>query len=140
MEALPVDLSHPSVQFYLALVRLQVLTPLSLLLNISSILICSFVAQPSLTYLLHSHPTALTPNAHSISVYILAIWIAQIGYCVLLVTARKEETKKAMVSAVGLALVSANFVMALWAIAFVSDDLTYSNQPLNMKEFAFLLR
>ncbi|KAF4612903.1 hypothetical protein D9613_011131 [Agrocybe pediades] len=119
MDALPLDLSHPSVQFYLALVRLQVLTPLSLLLNIASLLICAILAQPSIPYLLHSHPTALTPNAHAIAVYVMAVWIAQIGYCVLLVTARKEETKKAMVSAVGMALVGANCVMALWAIAFI---------------------
>lgn len=43
----------------------------------------------------------------------------QVGYCVLLVLATKPETKKALVKAVGLSLVLSNFVMAIWAIAWV---------------------
>ncbi|KDR77227.1 hypothetical protein GALMADRAFT_66282 [Galerina marginata CBS 339.88] len=119
MEALPLDLSHPSVKFYLALVRLQVLTPLSLLINIATTLICTLVANPSIAGVAHLYPTSLTPNSHAISAYVGLIWLAQVGYCVLLVVARKEETKKAMVSAVGLGLVFANVVMALWAVAFI---------------------
>ncbi|KAH9474732.1 hypothetical protein JR316_0013197 [Psilocybe cubensis] len=119
METLPVDLSSPAIKFYLALVRLQVLTPLSLLLNIASILVCTLVANPSIREVSRLHPTAITPNSHAMAIYIGTIWLGQIGYCVLLVLARKDETKRAMVSAVGLALVFGNIVMGLWAIAFV---------------------
>jgi len=119
MDALPIDLSNPAVKFYVALVRLQVLTPLSLLINVATVLICAFVANPSIAGVARLHPTSLTPNFHVISAYVGLIWLGQLGYCVLLVLARKEETKKAMVNAVGFALVVANVVMALWAVAFV---------------------
>lgn len=39
------------------------------------------------------YPTAITPKPSMIAIYILAIYIGQIGYCVLLVLARKHETK-----------------------------------------------
>ena len=48
MEALPLDMSHPAVREYLSLVRLQVLTPLSLLINIATIAVCAAVVNPSI--------------------------------------------------------------------------------------------
>ena len=72
-----------------------------------------------------------------IAIYLIAIYLGQIGYCVLLVIARKPETKvssmlvchsentpyvehqNTLVKGVGLPLVFANFVMAFWAIAWV---------------------
>ena len=68
MENLPLDTSHPAVKEYLALVRrvdhtytfwsprkskgvvyrLQVLTPLSLLINIATLMVCTFMLDPNL--------------------------------------------------------------------------------------------
>lgn len=66
MESLPVDMSNPAVQEFLSLVRsvlsplaavfadpphidsLQVLTPLSLLVNIATVLVCSAIVRPSI--------------------------------------------------------------------------------------------
>jgi hypothetical protein len=48
MESLPIDLDNPAVKDYLALIRLQVLTPLSLLINISTVLVCSLIVKPSI--------------------------------------------------------------------------------------------
>ena len=67
MENLPIDTSHPAVREYLALVRsvpvfektayteltwscdrLQVLTPLSLLINIATLMVCTFMLDPNL--------------------------------------------------------------------------------------------
>ena len=127
MDALPLDLSNPAVKFYLALVRLQVLTPLSLLINVAAIITCAFVANPSIAGVARLHPTSITPNSHAISAYMGLIWLGQLGYCVLLVFARKEETKRAMVNAVGFALVFANVVMALWAVAFVRSTLSHDS-------------
>ena len=67
MENIPIDTSHPAVREYLALIRcvrsscndhhrgahndglrLQVLTPLSLLINIATVTICTFLLSPNL--------------------------------------------------------------------------------------------
>lgn len=39
------------------------------------------------------YPTSLTPSPSLIGTYIGAIYIMQVGYCVILVLARKNETK-----------------------------------------------
>ncbi|OAX38340.1 hypothetical protein K503DRAFT_166279 [Rhizopogon vinicolor AM-OR11-026] len=121
MESLPVDVSHPAVRDYLSLVRLQVLTPLSLLINIASLLVCSLIVSPSAGDIMKSHPTSISPSPRIIAAYVVAIFLGQIGYCVLLVIARKPETKAALVKAVGLSLVVANWLMALWAISWVLE-------------------
>jgi hypothetical protein len=93
MDTLPLDTSHPAVQDYLALVRLQVLTPLSLLLNIASVVVCATITSPNIHNIANLHPTAISPKFVFIAVYVLAIYVGQIGYCVLLVLASKPETK-----------------------------------------------
>jgi hypothetical protein len=40
-----------------------------------------------------SHPASISPWAPAIATYIFAIYLGQIGYCILLVIARKPETK-----------------------------------------------
>lgn len=83
------------------------------------------------------YPTSISPLPAMIAVYLVAIYICQIGYCLLLVLARKPETKvcisfkrrtaandqstqqRTLVRGVGLPLVFANWVMAGWAIAWV---------------------
>ncbi|KXN89778.1 hypothetical protein AN958_05318 [Leucoagaricus sp. SymC.cos] len=119
MESLPIDVNNPAVRDYLSLTRLQVLTPLSLVINIASVLICSVMVNPSIGGVSRSRPTAISPNAYSIGIYILVLYVMQIGYCVLLVLASKPETKKALIKAVGLSLVLSNFIMAAWAITWV---------------------
>jgi len=93
MEALPIDMSHPAVQDFLALVRLQVLTPLSLLINVATVVVCVFLANPSITAVFQLYPTSITPNATAIGIYVAVIYLGQIGYCLLLVLAKKPETK-----------------------------------------------
>lgn len=93
MEALPIDTSHPAVQDYLALVRLQVLTPLSLLINIAAVAVCAFLANPSIAGVSRLYPTSITPNSAVIGAYVAVIYLGQIGYCLLLVLATKSETK-----------------------------------------------
>ncbi|KAI0943760.1 hypothetical protein AcW1_002845 [Taiwanofungus camphoratus] len=93
MESLPIDTSHPAVRDYLALIRLQVLTPLSLLINIATVIVCSVVLHPGLSQISELYPSSIAPDPSLIAIYITAIYIGQIGYCVLLVFARKQETK-----------------------------------------------
>ncbi|EKM75927.1 hypothetical protein AGABI1DRAFT_131825 [Agaricus bisporus var. burnettii JB137-S8] len=121
MDALPLDTNHPAVREYLALTRLQVLTPLSLVINLATFLVCAIVVRPSLSGVSHLWPTAISPNTPIIGIYILALYLMQVGYCILLVLANKPETKKALIKGVGLSLVFSNFVMAIWAITWVME-------------------
>ncbi|KAG0698943.1 hypothetical protein DFH29DRAFT_983708 [Suillus ampliporus] len=121
MDSLPIDVSHPAVRDYLSLIRLQVLTPLSLLINIAAVLVCSVIVKPSAGSVIKSHPTSISPSPSLIAAYVAAIFLGQIGYCILLVMARKPETKTTLVRAVGLSLVFANWLMALWAISWVLE-------------------
>ncbi|KAJ8700787.1 hypothetical protein PTI98_003777 [Pleurotus ostreatus] len=93
MNELPIDMNNPHVREYLLLIRLQVLTPLSLLINIGSVLTCSLVADPSIRGIFRLYPAPISPKAVVIGAYVLLIYAAQIGYCVLLTAARKPETK-----------------------------------------------
>ncbi|KAF7309632.1 hypothetical protein MIND_00334300 [Mycena indigotica] len=121
MEELPIDWSHPALRQHLALVRLQMTTPLSLLINIACIVICSTLVNPSLQTISKLNPTPISPRPSVILVYVALIYLSQIGYCALLVLARKPETKSTLTKGVGLPLVFANWLMALWAIAWVFE-------------------
>jgi hypothetical protein len=105
------------------LTRLQILTPFSLLICIASLLVCSTVATPSIADISRLHPTSITPSVRTVEAYIGAVWLGELLYCTGLVTVlgRREETKRAAVKGVGLWLVSANLVLALWAIAWVTQ-------------------
>jgi hypothetical protein len=132
MEDLPLDTNHPAVRDYLALIRhvsgcspsteqtelirlvcrLQVLTPLSLLVNITAVLVCSMAVTPGIrtscawlsadeidSVFLHTEdiekmfPSSISPNPLLIATYLLLVYVGQVGYCILLVMARKPETK-----------------------------------------------
>jgi len=119
MESLPIDMSNPAVQEFLSLVRLQVLTPLSLLINIATVLVCSVIVKPSIVGIISLYPASISPHPAWLSVYVVLIYLFQVGYCLLLVFSRNPDTKKTLVKAVGLSLVFANWAMALWAISWV---------------------
>jgi len=97
---------------------LQVLTPLSLLINIATVMVCTLVMSPNLGQIAKLYPSSIAPKPSMIAVYLVLIYLGQIGYCVLLVLARKPETKNTLVKGVGLPLVFANWLMAGWAIAW----------------------
>lgn len=89
----PLDTTNPAVQEFLALVRLQVLTPVSLLVNIAAVAVCTFVVHPTIPEVWRAHPTPLTPNAHVIGAYVAVLYLMQLGYCLLLLMVSKAETK-----------------------------------------------
>lgn len=119
MEGLPLDTNHPAVRDYLALIRLQVLTPLSLLVNITAVLVCSLALSPGIQDIEKMFPSSISPKPLLIATYLLLVYVGQVGYCILLVVARKPETKKTITKGVGIALVLANWLMGLWAVAWV---------------------
>ncbi len=65
------------------------------------------------------YPTSITPQPHMIGLYIVALFILQVGYCALLVLSRTQETKRALVKGCGFPLMLSNWVFALWAISWV---------------------
>ena len=88
------------------------LTPLSLLINITTVMVCTLVIHPNLGTtctidvdtgavselfcagdIAQLYPTAISPLPSMIAVYLVALYLAQVGYCVLLVVARNRETK-----------------------------------------------
>lgn len=85
------------------------LTPLALLINVAVVAICAFLPTPSLGILLlvssvslvdqpiagisKTHPTAISPKPIIIAVYVLAIFLGQLAYCIFLDLAIKPETK-----------------------------------------------
>ncbi|RPD65726.1 hypothetical protein L226DRAFT_501251 [Lentinus tigrinus ALCF2SS1-7] len=119
MEELPIDTSHPAVREYLALIRLQVLTPLSLLVNIATVMVCRFILQPNLEDISKLYPSSISPQPSMITIYIIAIYILQVGYCILLVFSRHTETKRALIKGCGFPLMLSNWVMAFWAISWI---------------------
>ena len=54
-----------------------------------------------------------------VAVYIVGIYILQVGYCILLVFSGTPETKRALIKGCGMPLMLSNWVMAFWAIAWV---------------------
>ncbi|KLO15509.1 hypothetical protein SCHPADRAFT_914398 [Schizopora paradoxa] len=118
MADLPIDTSNPAIRDYLALARLQVLTPLSVLINIGAVGVCSYVLDPSLGKVSKMYPTSITPSPKMITTYVIAIFVTQIGYCAILVFARRSDTKQTLIKGSGLAVVFANWIMAFWAIAW----------------------
>jgi len=93
MENPPLNTAEPAVRDYLALVRLQVLTPLSLLLNVAAVVVCSTIVTPGIGSIARLHPTSITPDINAIASYVGVIVLGQIGYCCILVMVKKPETK-----------------------------------------------
>jgi len=110
--------SDPLVRQALALIRLQVLTPLSVLVSIGANLVCAIVVRPTMAEISRNHPTSLTPLNLMVGIYWLALWVLLVGYCMLLVVATHEDTKATIVHGVGLRFVFANWLLAFWSIAF----------------------
>ncbi|KAI0702059.1 hypothetical protein C8T65DRAFT_266253 [Cerioporus squamosus] len=119
MEGLPIDTNHPAVRDYLALIRLQVLTPLSLLINIATLMTCRFILEPDLEDISKLYPSSISPQPSMITIYIVAIYILQVGYCVLLVFSRNPDAKRALIKGCGFPLMLANWIMAFWAISWI---------------------
>ncbi|CAE6417267.1 unnamed protein product [Rhizoctonia solani] len=111
----PFDTSDPRTRLALKLLRLQVLTPLSVLINVAANLVCALVISPSMAEIMDLFPSGLTPKSEMLGFYMTAVYVLLIGFCVLLITARNHETKETLVNGVGLRLVVVNWLMTIWA-------------------------
>ncbi|KAF8607369.1 hypothetical protein BDV93DRAFT_520240 [Ceratobasidium sp. AG-I] len=111
----PFDTSDPQTRLALKLLRLQVLTPLSVLINVAANLVCALVLSPSMADITELFPTNITPTKEMVGFYMTAVYVLLIGFCVLLITARNPATKETLVNGVGLRLVVVNWLMTAWA-------------------------
>ncbi|KAE8269509.1 hypothetical protein A4X09_0g2828 [Tilletia walkeri] len=105
-----------------ALVRVQVATPLSVLIGLATIIITALIVKPGMNEISMRHVNYLTPNANFLMSYWAVIFLLLVGYCILIVVSRKQETKKLILTGVGLRLALVNFGLALWAIFWVLDQ------------------
>lgn len=79
--------SQPEL-FVKALIRLQVLTPLSTLVHIATVLATQFVVSPTLSEITKQrHRTSITPQPSLVGVFLIILWALQLGYTFLLVGA-----------------------------------------------------
>lgn len=75
------------------LTRVQVITPLSILLNLASLVVCSILIKPGLGDVNKNHITQFTPNENFILFYWALLFLLQIGFAVLIVAGQKDITK-----------------------------------------------
>ncbi|PWN35325.1 uncharacterized protein FA14DRAFT_120209 [Meira miltonrushii] len=104
------------------LARVQIITPLSILLNLASLVVCSILIHPSLKEIHETHITQFTPNPNFILLYWGVLFLLQIGFAVLIVVSQKEFTKKTIVYGVGVRLAISNLLLGAWAITWVVNN------------------
>lgn len=75
------------------LLNLKVITPLSLLVLIATFLVSILVARPGFGEINDQYETVWSPRKFMIGIYWLVMLGLQIGFCLLLVLASKEETR-----------------------------------------------
>lgn len=104
------------------LARVQIITPLSILLNLASLAVCSILIHPGLKEIHETHITQFTPNPNFILLYWGVLFLLQIGFAILIVVSQKEFTKKTIVYGVGVRLAISNLLLGAWAITWVVNN------------------
>lgn len=105
-----------------SLTRMQILTPLSVLLQMGVMILCgSKLIKPNLQQVSRRHPTYLSVQDSFVLFYWAILYVLLIGFSVFLLLSRTPETKKALVHGVGTRLALANYLMVLWAIFWILD-------------------
>ncbi|KIS70627.1 uncharacterized protein UMAG_01792 [Mycosarcoma maydis] len=104
------------------LTRMQILTPLSVLLQMGVMILCgSKLIKPNLQQVSRRHPTYLSVQDSFVLFYWVILYVLLIGFSVFLLLSRTSETKKALTHGVGTRLSLANYMMVLWAIFWILD-------------------
>ncbi len=105
-----------------SLTRMQILTPLSVLLQMGVMILCgSKLIKPNLQQVSRRHPTYLSVQDSFVLFYWAILYVLLIGFSVFLLLSRTPETKKALVHGVGTRLALSNYLMVLWAVFWILD-------------------
>jgi hypothetical protein len=91
--SLPLDSNDPAIRRALHLIRIQVLTPVSVLVNIATCIICALVINPSMKDISNMFPSTMTPKSTMIGLYWMVVFGMMVFYSLLIVIATKDETK-----------------------------------------------
>lgn len=75
------------------LTRIQVITPLAILVNLAALAVCSVLVNPGLGAINEMHVTQFTPNPAFIALFWAVLFLLQIGFAVLAVAGQKEMTR-----------------------------------------------
>ncbi|SNX83076.1 uncharacterized protein MEPE_01782 [Melanopsichium pennsylvanicum] len=123
------------------LTRMQILTPLSVLLQMGVMILCgSNLIKPNLQQVSRRHPTYLSVQDNFVLFYWAILYVLLIGFSVFLLLSRTPETKKALVHGVGTRLALANYMMVLWAIFWILDrPLTFILGTVTLSVIALVL-
>ncbi|KAF8324000.1 hypothetical protein DL93DRAFT_2104407 [Clavulina sp. PMI_390] len=116
--SLPFDSSDPQVRLLLKHVRLQALTPMAVLINLTATIICALVLTPSTERIAEIYATPFNSQPYMLGLYWLGTSVLLIGYCFILMIATKQETKETLVAGVGMRLVFIQWLMAMNVVAF----------------------
>lgn len=99
-------------------VRLQIAIPIAVLVALATNIICALAISPGLRGINELFPTLLSPNATMLGLYMSVMFILEVGFCLVLLLARKDVTKETLIHGVGVRFAVANWLQAAWAICF----------------------
>ncbi|CEH15054.1 hypothetical protein CBOM_02854 [Ceraceosorus bombacis] len=111
--------SRPPPVSAVALTRVQILTPLSILISAGTLIVTSILIHPSLSEISEKHANYFTPSSAWLLVYWGVLYLLQIGFALLCVVGQQAETKKLIANGVGVRLAICNFLLAVWSITWV---------------------
>ncbi|ORX39626.1 hypothetical protein BD324DRAFT_614396 [Kockovaella imperatae] len=99
-------------------VRMQIAVPISVLIAMGANLVCALALKPGLAGINVRYPTLVSPNSIMIGLYWAVLYCLQVGFCLVLLLARKDVTKETLVYGVGIRFAVANWLLAAWAVSF----------------------
>jgi hypothetical protein len=85
--------ADPAIRLLLKHVRLQALTPMAILVNLTATIITAVVLNPSIKRIQEIHATQFNIDPLMLTLYWLGTFVLFIGYCFILMIAKKQETR-----------------------------------------------
>lgn len=98
------------------LARIQLLSPLSLLVFIAASAIGVLVPRPSIRQISDDYLTIFTPSSQLIGLYWAVIALLLIGQSLVLALTRNRQTQNLLANGVGVRLPLVNLLMSLWVL------------------------
>ncbi|CAD6573627.1 MAG: hypothetical protein CYPHOPRED_005180 [Cyphobasidiales sp. Tagirdzhanova-0007] len=106
----------PSLQ---QLIRLQIFTPLCLLVALGCNLVTVFAFHPNVGEINDDFETIWTAKKELVGGYLLLMYVLQICYCLVITLAKSPATRELVVNGVGLRFCLANIFQGLWSVFWI---------------------
>jgi len=139
----PVDPAEQSINEEVAptlqqLIRLQIFTPMTLLLALGSNLVTVFAFHPGVGQIQDEYETIWTARKELIGGYLLLMYVLQIGYCLFITISRNPATREMAINGVGLRFCLANLLQAAWSPLFIARQFLVAEILLLVSAFVML--